>query len=148
MKKLCDLFNRYRDGMLDPEQERQFASHLESCNQCRMHLLLLNNLVHAIRNQDIPDPANRSEMIADRAYEKTGSWDVFMLSWLKPLPVWSGLAVLLFFFVLFWTAPFAGQPTPGSDYEYLLTEGDQQGKAIENLSDAELESWLEQGGTI
>jgi hypothetical protein len=87
-------------------------------------------------------------MIADRAYEKTGSWDIFLLSWLKPLPVWSGLAVLLFFFVLFWTAPFSGQPTPGSDYEYLLTEGDQQGKAIENLSDAELESWLEQGGTL
>ena len=57
MKRLCDLFNRYRDGMLDSEQNRQFESHLAACDKCRMpRLFLLNNLVYAIRNQDIPDP--------------------------------------------------------------------------------------------
>ena len=79
---------------------------------------------------------------------KTGSWDILLLSWLRPLPVWSGLAVLLIFFAFLWVAPFAGQLEPGSDYDYLLIEGGQGGSAIANLSDDELENWLEQGGTI
>jgi len=148
MKRLCDLFNQYRDGMLGSEQKIQFESHLSVCEKCQPRLFLLNNMVNVIRNQNIPDPTDRPERIADRAYDQTGSWDILLLSWLRPLPVWSGLAVLLIFFTFLWMAPFVGQPQSGNDYEYLLTEDDQQGSAIANLSNAELESWLEQGGTL
>lgn len=148
MKKLCDLFNRYRDGMLDSEQTKQFESHLEACNQCAPRLYLLNNLVHVIKSQEIPDLASRPGQIADCAYEKAASWDFLLLSLLRPVPVWSGLAVLLVLFAYLWAAPFAGQPQAGSDYEYLAIQGEQQGSAIANLSDAELESWLEQGGSL
>jgi hypothetical protein len=148
MKGLCDLFNQYRDEMLDSEQKTQFESHMKACDKCRTRLILLNNLVHVVRNQVLPDPADRPEKVAARAYEKAASWDVLLLSWLRPLPVWSGLAVLLFLFAFLWVAPFAGQVQPGSDNEYLLIAGDQQGSTIANISDAELESWLEQGGTL
>ena len=69
MKRLCDLFNQYRDGMLDSEQKTQFESHLAACEKCMPRLFLLNNMVHAIRNQNIPDPTDRPERIADRAYD-------------------------------------------------------------------------------
>jgi anti-sigma factor RsiW len=145
MKKLCDLFNQYRDGMLDAEQKKPFESHLATCQECRSRLFLLDNLVHAIRNQYIPDSAAHPATIADRAYDKKGSWDILLLSWLRPLPVWSGLATLLILFTFLWAAPFGGQL---SDYESLLIETGQEGTATANLSDAELETWLEQGGTI
>lgn len=148
MKKLCDLFNQYRDGMLNPEQKVQFESHLAACEKCMPRLFLLNNMVHAIRNQSIPDSTDRPERIADRAYMQAGSWDTLLLSWLRPLPVWSGLAVLLILFAFLWVAPFAGQLNPGSDYEDLLVEAGQGDSASANLSDDELESWLELGGPI
>ena len=148
MKELCDLFNQYRDDMLDSEQQKQFESHLAACEKCRPRLFLLNTVVQIIRNQPVPDPTTPPQRVANRAYDQTGSWDFLLLSWLRPLPVWSGLAVLLAFFAFLWVAPFIGQPQSGSDYEYLLTEGDQQWGAIANLSDAELENWLEQGGTV
>jgi anti-sigma factor RsiW len=148
MKKLCDLFNPYRDGMLEQEQRIQFESHLAACDKCRPRLFLLNNMVQAIRDRETPDPADRPEKIAARAYEQTGSWDFLLLSWLRPLPVWSGLAALLILISFLWVAPFAGQANLGSDSEYLPFDGGQEASAVANLSDAELESWLEQGGTI
>jgi hypothetical protein len=148
MKALCDSFNKYRDGLLDPEQAKLFESHLSACDVCRPRLFLLNNMVDTIRNQDIPAPTTPLRRIADRAYEQSGSWDVFLLSWLKPLPAWSGLAVLLIFIALLWIAPFAQQPASSSSYEDLMSSGNQDGSASANLSDAELESWLEKGGAL
>lgn len=148
MKMLCDYFNQYRDGILDQEQTRRFESHLSACNLCRPRLFLLNNMVDAIRNQDIPDPIVLPRRIADRAYEQSGSWDVFLLSWLKPLPVWSGLVALLIIVAFLWIAPLAQQPVSSSNYEDLMTSGNQAGSAAANLSDAELESWLEKGGAL
>jgi anti-sigma factor RsiW len=145
MKKLCDLFNQYRDGMLAAEKKALFESHMATCSECRARLFLLDNLVHTIRDQHIPDPVSRPAMIADRAYEKKGSWDILLLSWLRPLPIWSGLAALLIILAFLWSAPFGGQST---DYQTLLADGSQEGSTIANLSDAELENWLEQGGTL
>jgi len=145
MKKLCDSFNQYRDGMLSAEHKERYESHLAICPNCRARLLLLNNLVDSIRNQTDPIPATRAATIADRAFEKTGSWDILLLSWLRPLPVWSGLVALLILFAFLWTAPADGQLT---DYESLLTEASQESSAMANLSDVELETWLEQGGAI
>ena len=147
MKGLCDLFNRYRDRMLDSEQTMQFESHLAACDQCRPRLFLLNKMVRAIRNQDMPDPIVPPKTVAARAHEQSRSWDIFLLSWLKPLPAWSGLAVLLVLVTYLWIAPSAQQQPP-SDYEELITSGDQAGTAVIDLSDASLESWLEQGGAL
>jgi hypothetical protein len=107
--------------------------------------LLLDNLVRSIRDQFVSEPAIRAADIADRAFEKRGSWDLLLLSWLRPLPIWSGLVALLIIFAFLWAAPFGGQLT---DYESLLTEAGQEGGSMAGLSDAELETWLEQGGAI
>ena len=134
--------------MLNPEQTRQFESHLAACSLCRHRLELLNHMVDAIRNQDIPEPIIPPRRIADRAFEQSGSWDIFLLSWLRPLPVWSGLVALLILVAFLWIAPLAPQPISSSNYEDLMSSGNQTGSAAANLSDAELETWLEQGGAI
>ncbi len=148
MKMPCDFFNQYRDGMLVPEQTRRFESHLPACSLCRSRLFLLNNVADAIRNQDIPDPIIPPKRIADRAYEQSGSWDVFLLSCLKPLPVWSGLVALLILVAFLWVIPLSQQPVSSNNYEDLMSSGIQTGSAAANLSDAELEIWLEQGGAL
>jgi anti-sigma factor RsiW len=147
MKRLCDLFNRYRDGTLDPDQEIKFESHLANCEECQPRLVFLNNLVDVIRNQEMPNPVDPPERIADLAFDQARSWDIFLPSWLKPLPVWSGLVLMLIIIALFWGAP-AQQLSFSTDYEELLVNGGLNGSVMANLSDAELESWLEQGGTI
>jgi hypothetical protein len=147
MKGFCDLFNRYRDGMLDSKQTIQFESHLAACDQCRPRLFLLNNMVHAFGNQDVPDSLVPHGTIAARAFEQCGSMDVFLLSWLKPLPAWSGLAALLVLVTFLWVAPPV-QQQPSNEYEELITSRDQPRSVVVDLSDAKLESWLEQGGSL
>lgn len=147
MSMLCNCFNQYRDGMLDPEQTIRYESHLAECNHCRNRLSLLNTMVHAIRNQDMPDLKYPPERIAARACEQSSSWDVLMLSWLKPLPAWS-LAGLLFIVAFFWISPSFQQPESGNNYEDLMSSANQEGDAIAGLSDADFENWLEEGGAI
>jgi hypothetical protein len=148
MKRLCDLFNQHRDGMLDSEQKVQFELHLASCEECRTRFVFLDNLVDVVRNQKITEPIDRPERIADCAYERTGSWDFLLLSWLKPLPVWAGLALLLVFLTFLWSGPSTEQPKLTANYEDIMMNGNQSDSAAAYLSDAELETWLEQGGTI
>jgi len=147
MSMLCNLFNRYRDGMLDPGQTIRFESHLTECNQCRPRLFLLNTIVDTIRNQDMPILKDSPAKIAARAYEQGGSWDAFLLSWLKPVPAWS-FAALLVIIAFLWLTPFVQQPEPNGNYEDLLISSDQAGNTAAGLSDAELEIWLEMGGAI
>lgn len=150
MGRLCDRFDQYRDGSLDPEQQRQFESHMAGCRECRTRFILLNNLVSAVRNLDLPDLAIRPEQVADNAFERCKSWDVLFLSWLKPMPAWSALAVLAILLSFLWAAPFARQ-TGSAAYEApLLIEVDQVTQDVKtetNLTDDQLELWLEQGGT-
>ena len=147
MSMLCNYFNRYRDRMLDPEQTFRFESHLEGCNLCRPRLLLLNNMVEAIRNQDIPVLKDLPGEITARAYEQDRSWDAMLLTWLKPLPAWS-FAALIVIVTFLWVAPFIQQSASSNNYEDLMTSIDQEGSTVSAFSDAELENWLEQGGAI
>jgi anti-sigma factor RsiW len=147
MSMLCDLFNRYRDGMLDPDQAIRFESHLTECDQCRPRLFLLNNMVDAIRDQEMPVLQHSPADIAARAYAQGESWDALLLSWLKPMPAWS-FAALLVIFAFLWVVPFVQQSASKSNYEDLMTSSDQAGDTVAGLSDAELEIWLEQGGAI
>ncbi len=150
MERLCDRFDQYRDGSLDPEQQRQFESHMAGCQECRTRSILLNNLVSAVRNRDLPDLVIRPERVADNAFERCASWDVLFLSWLRPVPAWSALALLAILLSFLWAVPFASQ-TGNTEYEApLLIEVDQatQGANAEtNLTDDQFELWLEQGGT-
>jgi len=147
MSMLCNSFNRYRDGMLDSEQTIRFESHLGECNLCRPRLLLLNNMVEAIRNQDMPVLKDLPGKITACAYEQGRSWDAMLLSWLKPVPAWS-FAALVIITAFLWIAPFIQQSAPSSNYENLMTSIDQEGSTVSAFSDAELENWLEQGGAI
>ncbi len=151
MKRLCDWFNRHRDGMLDPEQQREFESHMAGCEECRERSLLLNNLVEALKSQELPDLADRPELVADRAYEQCKSWDVLFLSWLRPTPAWSALAVLAILVTFLWVAPNVTQTGSISEYEVpLQIEVEQISQSVNtatDLTDDQLELWLEQGGT-
>jgi anti-sigma factor RsiW len=151
MKRLCDWFNRHRDGMLDPEQQRQFESHMAVCEECRTRSFLLNSLVRVIKEQELPVLAGRPEQVAAHAYEKCGSWDVLLLSWLRPAPAWSGLALLVILFSFLWILPSAQQSSANSEYEVLMMESDPSnpgGNTPTTLTDDKLERWLEQGGNI
>lgn len=150
MNKNCDQLNQYRDGMLDPERRRQFESHLEHCAECRNQLLLLNNLVRVIRSRETPEPVLHPERVAARAYEESRSWDILFLTWLRPAPAWSGLALLAILLLYLWTAPSAQQVSANGEYEVLMNESDSisaQSGTLTALTDDELELWLEKGGT-
>lgn len=146
MKKPCVLFDRHRDGMLDPAEARRFESHLDSCPSCRGRQLLLDNLALAIREEEIGAPRLASRAIAGRAFDRGRSWDVLLLSWLRPVPVWSGLAALALLFFLFGWSSFYGPPEPGGLDALLATAGPE--RAVEELGDAEMEYWLETGGDL
>lgn len=146
MKKPCSLFDRYRDGMLDPEPTQQFESHLGSCPSCRRRQLLLDNLACAIREEEIGAPRLASRAIAGRAFDRGRSWDVLLLSWLRPVPVWSGLAALALLFALFGWSSFGGLQEPAGIDALLATAGPE--RAVEELGDAEMEYWLETGGDL
>jgi anti-sigma factor RsiW len=147
MSVLCNLFNQYRDEMLTPEETIRFESHLAECSRCQHRLCLLSNMVDAIRKQDMPVLKDSPGKIAARAYEQGRSWDALLLSWLKPLPVWS-FAALLIGIAFLWVAPSVQQPASAANYEDVMTSVDQARSAVPDLSDAALENWLEQGGAI
>jgi hypothetical protein len=146
MKRLCDWFDRNRDGMLNPAQQRQFESHIPDCPKCRSRSLLLDNLVLVIQKQELPAIPDTADKIADRAYEQSGHWDVLFLSWLRPGPAWSSFAALVILLSFLWALPSFW---PLSDYDAILMQGDPAslaGNTLTNLTDDELELWLEQGG--
>ncbi len=120
------------------------------CEKCRARSFLLNNIVQALRNQELMGGAARPEQIADRAYEQGKSWDVLFLTWLRPAPAWAGLAALVIMLSLLWAAPFSQQAISGSEYDALLAgsvQASQGESTLTTLTDDELERWLEQGGT-
>jgi anti-sigma factor RsiW len=143
MKKPCSLFDRYRDGMLDPAEARRFESHLDSCPSCRGRRLLLDNLAHLVREEEIGTARLASRAIAGRAFDRGRSWDVLLLSWLRPVPVWSGLAALALLLLLFGAGSLGPAPEPAGLDALLATAGPE--RPIEELGDAEMESWLTGG---
>jgi len=145
MSKLCALFNKYKDGMLEAAQRKFFEDHLETCQECRTRLILLENMTRVMGDLCVSVPAINPALIADRICERKTSWDVLMLSWFKPMPVWCGAAALLIIVLLLWPISFMEQP---DQYQSILMDEITQANAFSNLSDAELEIWLERGGAI
>lgn len=152
MNSICDKFDKFRDGELESERLKQFESHLASCPECRMKAHLLNNVVE-ILHKEVPSPLPLSaQEISARVLEKRSrSWDVQLLSWLRPAPAWAAAAALLILLLLFPTR-FGFQPEdPVTDYEVLMAEvtpGAQTETPSSAWSDNQLEQWLQQGGGV
>jgi len=150
MKRLCDWFNRYRDGMLAPDQQKQFESHIAVCEECQIRASFLNHLVRSVKEQEPPALTARPVMVAARAYESCNSWDVQFLSWLRPAPAWSTLAALVLLLSLFGILPSVSLPGVSGEYEELMMESDPgrlSGNAPQGETDDAIMTWLEQGGS-
>ncbi len=149
MDRHCRWFDRYRDGELNPDQKAKFETHLAACDDCGTKAQLLNRLVLVLGSQGVGIPATPANLIAARVFEKPPSWDDVLVSWLRPAPAWSAVALLLILFSFIWTAPATQQTVSSSEYEVLVSQGDQAdsvGGLSGSLTDEELERWLGQRG--
>jgi len=149
MARECGWFDRYRDGELSPAQIADFEAHVAGCDGCRTKTLLLNRLVLALEREEAGSPVASPNSIAARACASPPSWDDVLVSWLKPAPAWSAVAVLLVLFALIWRAPGPQQPGTAWEFETLMSQGDQAGTVggpSGSLTDEDLERWLGQRG--
>jgi hypothetical protein len=150
MKRLCDRFDPYRDGMLAPQAQRQFEMHMEACVKCRTRLLFLNNLVRVVQNRPLPGMTRSPEQLAAGAYQELWSWDFLCVSWLRPGVAWSGLALLAILLLFLWTSTSTLPVSADSEYEALMQESDSiggRGGSLTALPDDGFELWLGIGGS-
>jgi predicted anti-sigma-YlaC factor YlaD len=146
--KSCKLFDKYRDGELDGAQRSRFEAHLAACDECRTKMARLNNLVYVLTRDRIPQ-IDSSEQIARKAFEKGRSWDILVVSWLRPGPAFATLALILALFSFLWLAPSFRRVNSYSEYEKLMDEADAVniGSSISEVhSDSDLVRWLQQEG--
>jgi predicted anti-sigma-YlaC factor YlaD len=153
--RVCEWFDRFRDGELDAVQQAQFQSHLSECSDCRGKVALLNNMVHALRLGSAEAPLGFPERVARRAFTRRKSWDVLVVYWLRPAPVLAALIVALFIFSSLLLIPGLRSPEPTpytyGEYETLVNESYGLNAAAGNSqvrSDDDLFSWLEQEGGL
>jgi hypothetical protein len=150
--RTCSLFDKYRDGELGLAEQNEFQSHLAVCEDCRGKMALLNNLVHVLKQEEIPslDLANR---IARRAFLEQESWAALVVSWLRPGPAWAAaLSIMLIFFSFLFLMPSSQKLDTYSEYEKLMSEAEDinlsPSTSISQVrSDSELVLWLQQEGT-
>jgi anti-sigma factor RsiW len=145
---VCDQFDKYRDGELAVEDEREFQSHLSSCEYCRAKMALLDNLVNVLR-QDEPRPLDLADQIARKAFQRDKSWDALVVSWLRPGPVLAVLSLMLVLFSFLWLLPGNGQVSAYSEYEKLMDEADSINQKVvfsQVSNDNALAIWLQQEG--
>jgi anti-sigma factor RsiW len=147
--RICDWFDKYRDGELNAPERDQFEKHMIACNDCAGNMALLNNFVQALSKQELKLPAGMPEKIARRAFQKSGSWDFLVVSWIKPAPAWYAFALLLIVFSVLWALPGIRKTSTTTDYEILWMESEPTSafmSASQSLSDDEVASWLKEGG--
>ncbi len=144
--RTCDLFDKYRDGELESAKRSEFESHLSACEDCRTKISLLNNLVQALKLEEI-QPQDIADRIARQAFLKNKSWDVIVLSWLRPGPVLAALSLALALFSFLWLLPGNGQVSAYSEYQRLMDEADSiNQKATQIGTESALGIWLQQEG--
>jgi anti-sigma factor RsiW len=146
--RVCEWFDRYRDGELSAAQREQFEAHLAGCSDCRTRRVLIENVVHALRFGHADAPLGFSERTARRAFHQPKSWDAMVVSWLRPAPALIALILMLFIFSFLWLVPSPGQTETYGEYEALVNESYSLspggGAPIHN--DDDLVGWLEQEG--
>ena len=145
--RTCKLFDRYRDGELNSAERSAYESHLASCEDCRARMSLLNNLVQIIRAEDV-QPLDTADRIARRAFERGHSWDVEVISWLRPGPALAALTLMLALFSSLWIFMGNRQVIAYSEYEKLMEEATamNSGTLTPARNASELFLWLEQEG--
>jgi len=148
--RICDWFDKYRDDELNADERGQFEKHMLTCKDCSENMAILSNFVHALTSQELQIPAALPERIARRAFQKSGSWDFLITSWIRPAPAWYALALLLIAFSIFWAFPSISRTNSYSDYETLIMETnltDTSESAVQSLSDDYMPNWLRGGGS-
>jgi anti-sigma factor RsiW len=148
--RTCDWFDKYRDDELSAEERDRFEKHMITCKDCSENLAFLNNFVHALTTQELQIPAALPERIARRAFQKSGSWDFLVTSWIRPAPAWYAFALILLAFSILWAFPGIGGYTAYSDYEKLMLETNQEitsESSAQTLDDDDMADWLRQGGS-
>jgi hypothetical protein len=144
----CDLFDKYRDGELGSAEQSEFQSHLAICEECRCKISLLNNLVLVLKQEEV-SPPDLADRIARQAFLKSKSWDVLLVSWLRPGPVLAALSLMLILFSFLWLLPGNGQVSAYSEYQRLMDEADlinQKASLSQVSTESALGLWLQEEG--
>jgi anti-sigma factor RsiW len=148
--RTCDWIDKYRDDELDADERDQFEKHMITCKDCAENVAILNNFVHALTSQELQIPAALPERVARRAFQKSGSWDFLITSWIRPAPAWYALALLLIAFSILWAFPSISSTSAYTDYETLIMEtnpANTSESAAQSLSDDYMPNWLRGGGS-
>jgi hypothetical protein len=149
--RICDLFDKYRDGELESAEQSEFQSHLATCENCRTKTSLLNNLVHILRQEE-SQPMDLANQIAQQAFLKRESWAALVVTWLRPVPAWAAaFSMMLVLFSFLWFMPGKQNLDFYSEYEKLMSETESinlvTNTSISQVrSDSELVLWLEREG--
>ncbi len=148
--RTCDLFDKYRDGELRDAGRDEFEAHLSSCEDCRLRMALLNNLVRVLRQEEVP-PVDLADRIARQAFSKGLSWDELLVSWLRPGPVLATASLILVLFSFLWLLPGKGPVSAYSEYQKLMEEADsiQLNSSLSQAGNGSaLGIWLQQEGNL
>jgi anti-sigma factor RsiW len=149
MNRTCSLLDRYRDGELEATEQSQFESHMAGCDDCRSKMSLLDNVVYSLKQDEVPVHAASPERVARLAFQRGKSWDILVVSWLRPLPAYIALVLALIVFSFLWLVPDRQQIDAYSEYEVLANETDALspgGSGTQIHNDSDLMIWLEQEG--
>jgi hypothetical protein len=151
MNRICQWFDRFQDGELDPDEQHQFKQHLISCDSCRSRGFLLKNIAQSVKNSELPEPQRDPVQISRNAFERTDSWDSLSFYWPKPAKVWAAFAAMAILITSFWFLPSRQETGISAEYEMFLTDSDLS-NANQNIltapTDDEIVRWLEEGGEI
>ena len=146
--RTCKVFDKYRDGELNSVERREFEKHLAVCEDCGTKTALLNNIVHALKQEET-HPVDQAERIARRAFRAGSSWDVLVVSWLRPGQALAALTLVLVLFSFLWIMPARQPINEYSEYQKFMDEADEilAGMSVSQVSsDSELVLWLKQEG--
>ena len=144
----CNVFDKYRDGELNPAERKEFEQHLAVCGDCGTKMTLLNNIVYVLKQEEI-NPVDQAALIARQAFSRSNTWDALVVSWLRPGPALATLTLVLVLFSFLWIIPGNQQINAYSEYEKLMDEtvAIDLGMSVPQASDdSELVLWLKQEG--
>ena len=145
--RLCDLFDKYRDGELDRVEKEDFEAHLAECADCRAKMSLLDNLAFILKQDPAIMPVDLSRQIAGKAFHQKKTWDALVIGWLRPGPAFAALALVCVLFSALWIVPNYQPTSAHSEYEKLMDEASAitlNTDITQIQSDTELIIWLEQ----
>ena len=144
----CNRFDDYRDKEMDAAGRREYEAHLAVCEECRAKKALLDNLVHVLKQEELPMP-DLAGRIAHRAFQQSNDWDALVVSWLRPGPAFAALALVLILFSFVWLQPGNGSISAYSEYKNLMDEADAvnlETRMEQIETDSDLVVWIEQEG--